>query len=66
MLQLVLHYPNTIIFYLIIDVILCTHVMPSCFALAFPKNFSAQSDPVLFSAQSDPVLSSKQEVLDES
>ena len=26
------------------------HVIPGCFALSCPKNFSAQSDPVLFSA----------------
>ena len=26
------------------------HGMPSCFALSCPKNFSAQSDPVLFCA----------------
>ena len=30
--------------------VLICYVMPGCFALSCPKNFSAQSDPELFSA----------------
>ena len=30
--------------------VLICYVMPGCFALCCPKNFSAQSEPVLFCA----------------
>ena len=40
--------------------VLICHVMPGCFALSCPKNFSAQSDPVLFYASDNKRLELEQ------